>query len=57
MGSLLRNVQTVYNNVISESSAVIDLNSNKTAQKVEIKAMATSMIRVSTVGHFGPMRV
>lgn len=56
-GQLLREVQMGYNNVISESSAVIELPPTRSQTKVEIKAMACCTLRVCTVGHYGPIRV
>lgn len=51
LGTILRQVQMLYNKVVSEGPQVVDLPQNTTNTKVEIKAMASVIFRLSTVGH------
>lgn len=56
MTKVQRQCWKVYNNCVSESSQVVDFHSGRSKTKVEIKAMASVIMRLSTVDHVGPIR-
>jgi len=47
----------LYNKVISEAVNILELPSNKTEVKCEIKAMASITLKLSTEKHRGPIRL
>ena len=56
MGKEMRNVQMLFNKVVSEGSTIIEVSSKSDA-RIEIKPMASQIARIHVANKKGPIRL